>query len=54
MSKYSFAIGIIAGNWIWQAFMDIPDWFVAFERSYFQALLFVALVFFGAFKPENN
>ena len=55
MRKFSLAIGIIAGNWVWQAlFESSPNWWTAFERSYFQAFFFVALIFSGAFRPENN
>jgi len=37
--------GLTVGNFLYQMFMSEPNFFLAFERSYFQAVAIVAYVF---------
>jgi hypothetical protein len=41
------AIGLIAGNFVYQAFMSDPNWGVAFERSFFQLIAIGCYAFFN-------
>ena len=39
-------VGLAIGNFIYQMFMAEPNYFVALERSFFQAIAVVAYIFF--------
>jgi len=53
----SLFLGLMIGNFGWQAFTSNPDWGVAAERSFFQFLamaIFVALLYFNNRKSPDT
>jgi hypothetical protein len=43
MKIWSVGLGLMTGNFIWQAVQAIPDWGIASDRSFFQLLTLVAI-----------
>jgi uncharacterized membrane-anchored protein YjiN (DUF445 family) len=41
-------LGFITGNFLYQAMFQDPDWFVALERSYFQAAIVIGIILWFA------
>lgn len=48
-------IGLTAGNYFWQLIQDPPQWEIAFERSFFQAVAILTVVLFSRMvRPVNG
>lgn len=47
------AVGLVVGNFIYQAIQSAPAWAVAFERSFFQVAAIAVLVGMIALSKRN-
>lgn len=46
LNKFIMALSLLSGNYVYQYLMDYPDYAIAFDRSYYQAVAMIFIVFY--------
>lgn len=54
MNKLMLAIGFLIGNFVWQYFGAAPNYELAMERTYFQAIAMIFIVWAPAFLNKGK
>lgn len=54
MKIFIASLSFLSGNFIYQFFMDYPDYLLAADRSYFQAVAMLSVIFYQKLRPKVN
>lgn len=46
LNKFIMALSLTSGNYAYQYLSDYPDYAIAFDRSYYQAVAMIFIVFY--------